>query len=126
MNPSTPSGGEPPPPQPPSAKVEPSPEKLQSMNDSAEKSASPVKDGSLTCPPKKKSWFAIRVINQKDSTCVEGMTLKLNIPDLGDTDRLTSKASDPTKIDQLEPGGKGNVKQIECGDHAWEAVGDIT
>ncbi len=112
-----------PPPQPQGAKVEPDAGKLQDMNKSAEKNACPAGKGVMPCL--KKSWFAIRVIDEKN-VVVEGLTLKLRLTDLGDIERVTSKAVDPVKIESLEPGGKGDVKHIESGEVVWEAVGDIT
>ncbi len=116
MNP----GGEGP---PQGATVEPSASKLGEMNASAAQNASPEVKGVLPC--EKKSWFAIRVVDDKDAI-IEGLTLKLKIPDLGDTDRLTSKGVDPIKIEALTPGGKGDVKFIDCGEVVWEAIADIT
>ena len=108
---------------PPDTTVPTSPEVLGAMTDSAAASASPAVGGVLLC--KKKSWFAIRVIDDKDKV-VPGLTLKLNIPDFGGTDRVTSKRSDPLKIQNLAPGGKGDVKYIDCVEAVWEAIGDIT
>jgi hypothetical protein len=118
MNP----GGEGPP-QPQGAQVEPSASRLGEMNASATQNASPQVQGVLPC--EKKSWFAIRIVDDKDAV-VEGLTLKLKITDLGDTDRITSKGVDPIKIETLAPGGKGDVTFIECDDVVWEAIGDIT
>jgi len=111
------------PPQPQGAKVEPSVSKLGEMNQSAAENASAEVKGVLPC--EKKSWFAIRVVDAKD-TVVEGLTLKLNVTDLGDNDRITSKGVDPIRIEGLAPGGKGDVKFIDCGEVVWEAIGDIT
>lgn len=105
-------------------KVEPDAGKLKAMNQSAAKNASPAEGGTVPCE-EKKSWFAIQIVQEKGGAVIEGLTLKLKIPDLGDTDRVTSKATDPVKIEQLAPGGTGEVKQIECADDVWEAVGDI-
>jgi hypothetical protein len=118
MNP----GGEGPP-QSQSATVEPSASKLGEMNSSAAQNASPEVKGVIPC--EKTSWFAIRIAD-KDDAVIEGLTIKLKIPDLGDIDRITSKGVDPIKIDTLTPGGKGDVHFIECGDVVFEAIGDIT
>jgi len=123
MNPTT--GGDPPP-QPTGASVTPSTDKLNEMNQSAEKSASPVTGSVVKCP-KKTSWFAIRVLDKEDGDkVVEGFTIKLDITGEGQMDRVTSKGADPIKIPDLLPGGKGEVKSIDCGDLVWEAVGDIS
>jgi hypothetical protein len=116
-------GGGNPPPQPPGAQVPPDAGQLQNMDQSACQNASPAQGGVQPCP--KKSWFAIRVIDDKDAV-VEGLTLKLKLPVLGEIDRVTSKAVDPVKIDQLDPGGKGDAKYIDAGEVVWEAIGDIT
>ena len=79
--------------------------------------------GVLPCT--KKSWFAIRIVDDKD-TVIEGLTLKLKLTEIGDSDRITSKAVDPIKIDLLTPGGKGDVQYIDSGELVWEAIGDIT
>lgn len=115
------------PPPPQGGKVKAAVDKLNAMNQSAAAKSSPAQKGVIPCA-KKKSWFAISVIHEleKDGTVVEGLTLKLKIPDLGETDRVTSKGNDPIKIDLLAPGGKGEIKQIESGEIVWEAVGDIT
>jgi len=73
----------------------------------------------------KKSWFAIIVVRDSDSTVVEDLTIHLKIPDLGDTDRVTAKTVNPIKIDDLAPGGKGDVKSIEHDSEVWEATGDF-
>ena len=112
-----------PPPLRPASTPTPTPEKLQEMNASAAETGSKAENGVQPCP--KKSWFAIRVIDEKESKVVEALTIKLNIPDLGETDRVTSTGRDPIKIEELAPGGKGSVKRIDA-DLIWEAVGDIT
>jgi hypothetical protein len=122
MTPNGPTGGDPAPPQPPAATVQPSPDTLQAMNGSAQQSASLAQNGAMPCP--KKSWFAIRITDEKGAV-VEGLTLKLKVPDLGDIDRVTSKGGDPIKIAPLAAGGQAEVHYIDGGDTAWEAVGDI-
>lgn len=109
--------------QPQGAMVEPNASKLGEMNQSAAENASAEVKGVLPC--EKKSWFAIRVVDDKD-TVVEGLTLKLKVTDLGDIDRITSKGVDPIRIEGLAPGGQGDVKYIDCGEVVWEAIGDIT
>src|SRR5579864_696535 len=115
-------GGSQPPPQPQGAQVQPNAGQLQNMNGSAKQCASPAQNGVVHCD--KKSWFAIR-INDKNDGVVEGLTLKLKLPDKGEFERVTSKAVDPVKEDQLKPGGQGEVVSIDCGDVVWEALGDI-
>jgi len=123
MNPSPSSD---PPQQPTGASVTPSSDKLAEMNQSAEKTSSPVTDSTVKCP-KKTSWFAIRVLDKEDGDkVVEGFTLKLDIASVGATERVTSKGADPVKVPDLLPGGTGEVKSIDCGDLVWEAVGDIS
>jgi hypothetical protein len=109
---------------PQGASVEPTQANLSAMNQSAANNASPVSGGIVDCP-NKKSWFAIRVVDDKDAV-IEGVTVKLKITDLGDTERVTSKGVDPIKIDELTPGGKGDVLSMEAEEIVWEAVGDIT
>lgn len=123
MNPGGQASGDSVPSQPQQAQVDPSGPKLGEMNQSAAQNSSPVVEGVLPC--QKKSWFAIRIVD-KDDAVVEGLTIKLKIPDLGDTDRLTSKGTDPIKIEELAPGGKGDVHFIDCGEVVWEALGEIT
>ncbi|HEY3836201.1 MAG TPA: hypothetical protein VGL72_06500, partial [Bryobacteraceae bacterium] len=108
---------DPSPSQPPQAQVEQSGPKLGEMNSSAAQNSSPVSEGVLPC--QKKSWFAIRIVD-KDDAVIEALTIKLKIPDLGDTDRITSKGTDPIKIDELAPGGKGDVRFIESENSVWE------
>lgn len=117
-----PTGG-PAPPQPQGAQVQPNAAQLQNMNGSAQQSASPAQGGAVQCD--KKSWFAIQVTD-KDGGVLEGLTLKLKLPDKGEFERVTSKGVDPVKEDQLNPGGQGEVISIDCGDVVWEALGDIT
>jgi hypothetical protein len=114
---------EPPPVLPQGASVDPTTSNLGAMNGSAANNASQASGGVLPC--EKKSWFAIRVVDDKDAV-IEGLTLKLKLTEVGESDRLTSKAVDPIKIDQLTPGGKGDVQYIDAGELVWEAVGDIT
>ena len=116
-------GSDSPPVLPKGGSVDPTPSNLEAMNGSAANNASPVEKGVLPC--QKKSWFAIRVIDEKDAV-IEGLTLKLKLTEVGESDRLTSKAVDPIKIDQLTPGGKGDVQFIDAGELVWEAIGDIT
>jgi hypothetical protein len=98
---------------------------LNAMNQSAKSNAASGVDGGVKgCQQKKKSWFAIRLLNDKDGKVVEALTLKLKIPDLGDIERVTSKASDPIRIDELNPGGTGSVKQIEHDSLVWEIAAD--
>lgn len=104
--------------------VDPTQSNLGAMNQSAANNSSPVEGGIVTCP-KKVSWFAIRVVDEKDAV-VEGLKLKLKITGLGDAERVTSKGVDPVKIEQLAPGGTGEVLSIETEDFVWEAVGDIS
>ena len=118
MNPS-----EPPPVLPQGAAVDPTTSNLAVMNASAANNASQATGGVLPCA--KKSWFAIRIVDDKDAV-IEGLTLKLRLTEVGDSDRLTSKAVDPIKIDGLTPGGKGDVQYIDAGESVWEAIGDIT
>lgn len=112
------------PPQPEGAKVKPSAGKLNGMNASATQNASKAVKGVLPCE-KKLSWFAIRIANEKNEV-IEGLTLKLVIPDHGEIDRLSSKGTDPIKIEELEPGGTGSLKFIEGGDVVFEAIGDFS
>ena len=114
---------EPPPVLPQGASVDPTTSNLGAMNGSAANNASQASGGVLPC--EKKSWFAIRVVDDKDAV-IEGLTLKLKLTEVGESDRLTSKAVDPIKIDQLTPGGKGDVQYIDAGELVWEAIGDIT
>ncbi len=109
--------------QPSGAVIEPSPEKLEEMNASAAENSSPAINSVLPC--EKISWFAIRVIDEKDGV-VEGLSLHLKLTEIGDTERVTSKVVDPVKIESLAPGGKGDVKYIDSGEVVWEAIGDIT
>jgi len=90
---------------------------------SASQAASPAHDGEQPCP--RTSFFAIRVIDDKDAV-VEGLTLKLKLPELGEVERVTSRAADPLKVEQLKPGGKGGVKSIDAGEFVWVAVGDFS
>jgi hypothetical protein len=111
---------------PQGASVNPSQATLSAMNESAATNSSPVNGLVVECPVTTKvSWFAIRVVDDKN-VVVEGLTLKMKITGLGDTERITSKAVDPIKIEQLTPGGTGEVLSIETEDFVWEAVGDIT
>lgn len=103
--------------------VEPTQSNLGAMNQSAANNASPVSGGIVSC--QEKSWFAIRVVDEKNAV-VEGLRLKLKITGLGDAERVTSKAVDPVRINDLDPGGKGDVLSIEAEEVVWEAVGDIT
>lgn len=109
---------------PQQASVSPTQSNLGAMNQSAANNASPVSGGVVTCP-KKVSWFSIRVVDDKDKV-VEGLKLKLKITGLGDAERVTSAGVDPVKIEELAPGGKGDVLSIETDDVVWEAVGDIS
>lgn len=112
-----------PPVQPVAQGVPPDAGQLQAMNQAAAQNAAPVQNGVQGCP--KTSWFSIRVIDDKDAV-VEGLTLKLKLPDLGEIERLTSKAQDPLKVEQLAAGGSCNVLFIDAGEHVWEAAADIT
>ena len=112
-----------PPPQPADVALSPDAGQLQAMNQSAAQSTSPVQNGVQDCP--KTSWFSIRVVDDKDAV-VEGLTLKLKLPELGEIERLTSKAQDPLKVEQLAAGGKCDVTSIDAGEHVWEASADIT
>jgi hypothetical protein len=103
--------------------VQPDAAQLQSMNHSAAVNASTAQGGVQACL--KTSWFAIRVVDDKD-TMVEGLTLKLRLTGLGDTERVTSKGSDPLKVEQLDPGGTGEVLSIQSPAGVWEAVGSLT
>lgn len=109
---------------PQGASVNPTQSNLEAMNQSAASNSSPVSGGVVTCP-KKVSWFAIRVVDEKDIV-VEGLKLNLKITGLGDAERVTSKGVDPVRIDELAPGGKGDVLSIETEDIVWEALGDIS
>jgi hypothetical protein len=93
------------------------------MNGSAADNASKASGGVFPCA--KKSWFAIRIVDDKDAV-IEGLTVKLKLSEVGESDRLTSKAVDPIKIDDLTPGGKGDVHFIDAGELVWEAIGEIT
>ena len=93
------------------------------MNASAAQNASPAQKGVLPC--QKKSWFAIRLVDDKDKM-VAGLTLKLKVTGLGETERVTVTATDPLRIDQLDPGGKADVLSVESAEGGWEAVGDLT
>ena len=114
MNPS-----EPPPVLPQGAAVDPTTSNLAAMNASAANNASQATGGVLPCA--KKSWFAIRIVDEKDSV-IEGLTLKLKLTEVGDSERLTSKAVDPIKIDGLTPGGKGDVQYIDAGEAVWKPL----
>jgi len=103
--------------------VQPDAGQLQAMNRSAAQNASPVNDGAVACA--KTSWFSIRVIDDKDAV-VEGLTLKLKLKGAGEVERVTSRATDPVKVEQLDAGGTGEVMAIESEKVVWEAVGDIT
>lgn len=103
--------------------VQPTTSNLDAMNQSAANHALPVSGSTVLC--EKKSWFSIRVVDEKEAV-VEGLTLKLKITGLGDAERVTSKAIDPVRISDLDPGGKGDVLSIQTEEVAWEAVGDIT
>lgn len=103
--------------------VQQNPGQLQQMNGSAQQNASPVDGGALPC--EKKSWFSIRIVDDKNAV-IEGLTIKLKVAGLGDVERVTSKASDPVKIDALSPGGTAEVESIESEKLVWEAVGDIS
>lgn len=109
---------------PEGASVNPSPSSLGAMNQSAATNSSPVSGGIVTCP-NKVSWFSISVVDDK-GVVVEELKLKMKITGLGDAERVTSKGTDPIKIDQLAPGGTGDVLSIETEDFVWEAIGDIT
>ena len=112
-----------PPVQPSDTGLSPDGGQLQAMNQSAARNASPVEGGVQSC--QKTSWFSIRVVDDKDAV-VEGLTLKLALPELGEIERITSKGQDPLKVEQLTAGGKCDVKSIDAGDDVWEAAGDIT
>jgi hypothetical protein len=98
------------------------------MNASASASAaSGVSGGVRTCPLQRRTWFAIKFIDDKDGKIVEALTVKLTIPTLGDIERVTSTASDPIKIDELPPGGTGDVREVEHDSLVWEiAAGSPT
>jgi hypothetical protein len=112
---------DPPPPQ--SEGGQPHGGQLQDMNRSAAVNASPSQGGVQPCI--KKSWFAIRVVDDKNAV-VEGLTLKLKLTGLGETERITSKGNDPLKVDQLDPGGTGEVVSIQSPEGVWEAVGALS
>ena len=79
------------------------------------------------CRPK--NWFAVsivRVDEKNKETRVEGVTFDLQIPDLGQTQRITGAGGDhPIVIPQLNPGGKGEVLQMKHDTDVYEAIGDF-
>jgi hypothetical protein len=104
-----------------------SPDALPAMNDSAAKNSDGASKGVAPC--KKKSWFAVilaKVDEKNKETYVADVTIDLRIPDLGDVQRVTAAGAKPVLIGQLEPGGKGDVLQMNHGTDVYEAIGDFS
>jgi hypothetical protein len=116
------------PPLPPApAPKKASPDALPAMNDSAAKQTDCASNGVAPC--KKKSWFAVilaKVDEKNKETYAADVTIDLKIPELGDVRRVTAAGAKPVMIAQLEPGGKGDVLQMNHDTDVYEAVGDFS
>jgi len=99
------------------------------MNEAAACKTPHTPDGALKCNEKKKSWFSVTLMEVDDkgaeSACGD-VTLDLTIPDLGKVQRVTTGDGQAIKIDQLEPGGKGDVLQMTHATGVYEAIGDFS
>jgi hypothetical protein len=95
---------------------------LPTMNAAANSDAS----GPL-CRPKK--WFAVSIVKvdeKNKETKVEGVTIDLQIPGIGQTQRITGAGDNhPIVIPQLNPGGTGEVLQMNHDTDVYEAIGDF-
>jgi hypothetical protein len=100
---------------------------LPAMNDSAAQKADSTSNGSVNCKPK--TYFAVIVVKQDEKnqeTSVADLTIDLNITGLGDVERLTAAGNQPVMIQNLEPGGKGDVVQMKHDTDVYEATGDFS
>jgi hypothetical protein len=108
-----------------------SPEKLPAMDQNAKSSGgqSDITKGTKDCPLKK-SWFAIRVVHQPTADggeeVVDGLTLNLKLSCSGPNTQVTAKAVEKNQIDNLSPGGTGNVESTDHSEIVWEVETDIT
>src|SRR3954449_7634330 len=72
-----------------------------------------VVKGTVAC--KKKTWFAISIVKldeNKREVPATDITIDLNISDLGDVQRVTAANPKVILTKDLEPGGKGDIKQM--------------
>jgi hypothetical protein len=94
---------------------------LPAMNAAANANA-----GGGSCP---KQWFGMtisKVDEQNQVSFVADVTVDLQIPDLGVTQRQTGAGNNhPIVIPQLNPGGTGEVLQMKHDTDVYEAIGDF-
>lgn len=116
----------PPPPDPPQLAP---PDRLASMNQSAQQSGGTgnASQAAQGCP-KKKSWFSVTVVHKVEGTeqVVEGLTLNCHLPDLGPANGVTSSGSPHVRFDDLTPGGTGDVLGTSHDEVVWEVTTDIS
>ena len=126
MSPADNSGQKPPPSDPPQLAQ---PGQLSSMNQSAQQSGGTgnVSQAQTDCP-RKKSWFSVTVVQKVAGTekVVEGLTLNCRVPDLGETNGVTSSGSPHVRFNDLNPGGTGDVLGTSHDDVVWEVTTDIS
>jgi hypothetical protein len=100
-------------------------ENLPAMNEEAAKSSGGA--GGVT--PCKKSWFAILLSmldeNGKESYLPD-VTVKLKVGGVGEVQRVSMNSPKPIKLEALEPGGKGDVLQLQHATDVYEASGDFS
>jgi hypothetical protein len=97
------------------------------MNDTANNNTGGTSKGVLPC--KKKTWFAVilaKVDEKNKETYVADVTIDLKITDLGEVQRVTVAGAKPVTIKQLDPGGKGDVLQMNHATDVFEAIGDFS
>jgi len=100
---------------------------LPAMNDSAAKKTDSTSNGVVKCKPK--TYFAVIVVKvdeKNQETSAADVTIDLKVTGLGDVQRVTDSGKKPVFIQNLEPGGKGDVLQMKHDTDVYEAIGDFS
>ena len=107
-----------------------SPGKLAAMNQAAQTSGSTSRAGrAVQGCPLKRSWFSVTVTETVDGSeqTVEGLTVQCHLPELGESNGVTSDAAPEIKFQNLDPGGTGDVLGSSHDDDVvWEVSSDIS